>query len=252
MIEPPDRTASPPADSLLDEIRNIYSLTSASDPPGAEATIETYLARRLAGLSPRERLAVMDDLISGFERSRGASSGDADMERATLSKLFSLLLGEDASPGDLSSPELLGRLADSLNTVFDALNKLVGVINITLLGESAEERTIRRVIGSSLEGGSRTETLESHLDQINQAFLITMKALKATAPVLMNKVLQELDPEKISDAGRGFKFGPMRKAEYYDRYADKFALVRKWFDSGRFMHEFMREFEKNCRKSRGK
>ncbi len=249
MVQQIKMTHIPSADSLANDIREVHASAGTLDPSRAEDRIESFLARRLEGLSAGERLNVMEAVAAEFGESPGAPAGDAHVGSEALSRFLAMLLGEKASPADLSSPDLARKLADALNTIFDALNKLVGVINATLLGERAGEQTIRHVIGSSLEGESRAESLESYLDQINEAFLITMKALKATAPVLMKKVLQELDPEKISNSSGGFKFGPMRKAEYFDQYSNRYARIKKWFDSGRFSLEFMKEFERNCQKA---
>ena len=58
-----------------------------------------------------------------------------------------------------------------------------------------------------------------------------------------------LDPARIAKTDKkGLKFGPFRKAEYYETFEGKFHKCQKWFKSGRFMKEFLREFEKNCQK----
>jgi hypothetical protein len=59
----------------------------------------------------------------------------------------------------------------------------------------------------------------------------------------------ELDPERIAASqGGGFKLGRMRKAESFELYTKKFDTFKDWVDSGRFMEELLREFEKNCQK----
>jgi hypothetical protein len=63
-------------------------------------------------------------------------------------------------------------------------------------------------------------------------------------------MLAELDPERIdAEAGKGFKFGALRKADLFDLYREKFVSCKAWVDSGRFGEEFLREFEKTCEKS---
>jgi hypothetical protein len=58
-----------------------------------------------------------------------------------------------------------------------------------------------------------------------------------------------LDPDQVKTAGSGgFKFGPFQKAEFFAIYEKKFYKCKKWFDSGRFMEKFLREFEKNSQK----
>ncbi len=64
-----------------------------------------------------------------------------------LTRVCSLLLGRRVSMDDPSSSELLEKLADSLNTIFNTLNQLISVINMTFTGEGPPEQTIRQVIG---------------------------------------------------------------------------------------------------------
>jgi hypothetical protein len=148
---------------------------------------------------------------------------------------------------DLSSEELVDKLADSLNTIFDTLNQLISVINQSFSGESSPDATIRQVIGFCLEGEGQGCSLESYLGQISQAFLTSQQAFKGAAYAKVRQMLHVLDPEAIAaDAGKGIKFGPLKKAEMFEIYAHRYEKIQKWFNSGRFMEDFLREFEKNC------
>ena len=92
-------------------------------------------------------------------------------------------------------------------------------------------------------------TKQKHLGQIQKAFLTTQQAFKNAAHARVREILDELDPGKISaSGGGGLKFGPLRKAECFEIYESKFRSCKKWFESGRFMEDFLREFEKNCQK----
>jgi hypothetical protein len=44
----------------------------------------------------------------------------------------------------------------------------------------------------------------------------------------------------------------MKKAEMFDIYEQRYGKIQKWFSSGRFMEDFLREFEKNCQTRFGK
>lgn len=230
---------------LSDDIRQIYQSTGA----GADKAIEAFVSEKLEGLSARERLNALDALKATFRGSDGSPAAIGAGDDDVLSGVFSLLLGRKVSRADLSSSELLKRLAESLNTIFDILNELVGVINATFTSQGVGEETIRQVIGVQVEDQEETKSLEIYLGQIKKAFFIAQEAFKKAADRKMAQVLAELDPEKISEgAGGGLKFGPLRKAEIFDLYADKFRTVKKWFDTGRFSEEFLREFEKYAQK----
>ena len=225
-------------DKLAQEIRQIYS----SDSRQAEERIAVYMQEQLAALSVTEKNSILERLTAQF----GGSLPDSYLDDEVLTRLFSLVLGDKVTRADLSSADLLQRLAESLNTIFDALNKLVAVIDSTLLGKVRGEETIRQVIGFHLDGQDQTKSLESYLGQINKAFLLAQQASKDAASQMVGKILQELDPEKISqEAGGGLKFGPLRKAELYNVLEQEINKCRQWYESGRFMQDLQREFEKN-------
>jgi hypothetical protein len=228
---------------LVDEIRQIY----ATDHLQAEAGIETYLETRLRSFPLNKKIALLEKLTKEFNDSPANDATDATIEDEVLSRLFSLVLGGKVANFDISSAELLQRLAESLNTIFDKLNQLVGLINSTFHGQTSGEETIRQVIGFHLESEEQLKSLESYLGQINNAFLLTREAFKKAATKTVSTILSELDPDRIDQATEsGLKFGPLRKAELFEIYENKYKICRDWFESGRFIESFLREFEKNC------
>jgi len=231
-------------ENLAQEIRQIYAM----DARLAQERIAAYLREQLSSLSPAEKIGILERLTAQFDASVPGSADRAYPEDEILARLFSLVLGDRIAKADLSSADLLQRLAESLNTIFDALNKLVAVIDSTLMGKDRGDETIRQVIGVHLEGQDQTQPLENYLGQINKAFLVAQQASKNAAYQLVGKILRELDPEKISqETVSGLKFGPLRKAELYDVYVQEMKKCRQWYESGRFMQDLQREFEKNCR-----
>jgi hypothetical protein len=229
------------ANELVHEIREGF----AENPGGAAQRIEMLLKERLSGYPAHEGGAVIKKLIQRF-RSPQTESGPVDSQAMT--RVFSLLLGRKVEPDDLSSTEFLERLAQSLNTIFDALNRLISVINTSFSGASESgDQTIRQFIGFHLEGGDQTKSLEDYLGQINHAFLMTHEAFKNAARSRVEQILHAIDPGGIAaERSSGLKIGPLRKAEDFDILKGKIERIRKWFDSGRFMEDFLREFEKNC------
>jgi hypothetical protein len=228
---------------LIADLRSAY----VTDPANAPQAIEALLKARLADLPADEGRAVILNMLESIMMTVPAA--EAADEKAVLSRMFRLLLGRDVTSGDLSSAQMLERAAQSLNTIFDALNQLISVIDTTLSeDENQGDQTIRRFIGSHLDGQDQTQSLEAYLGRINEAFLATHEAFKKAAQAKVAQILQTLDPEKIAaERSGGLKFGPLRKAEDYDILMEKIDRIRRWFESGRFMDDYLREFEKNCR-----
>lgn len=210
------------------------------------------LRARLAGLAPAERREIVESVRGRFRASGGSAAAPGagtgpGLERAgrQLARLF----GREAVPGELGSPEFVERLAAALNAVFESLNGIMATIDATLLGKSAETETIRHMIGSSLDAGSGTQSIEDRLARIREAFLVAHRAFQEAARAKVGQLLAEMDPERLeAQAEGGLKFGPLRKAELFDAYKEKFAACRAWHSSGRFTEDLLREFEKNCRK----
>jgi hypothetical protein len=135
-----------------------------------------------------------------------------------------------------------------LNTIFNSLNELISVINMTFSGNSdTGDQTIRQFIGFHLEGGDQTQSLENYIGQINRAFLTTQKAFKKAAQNKVEQILKAINPESIAaERSGGLKLGPLRKAEDFDILTGKIERIQRWYEKGRFMEDFLREFEKNC------
>ena len=229
--------------ALANEIRSIH----ASSGQKADETIEAYLAKRLGSLPAEQRMDTLQQLKGCFTGSTSAPALPADDNQEVVVRLFSLILGKPVHPADLSSSELLQRLAESLNTIFDTLNRLVGLIQSTFSGQADPEETIRQVIGVHLGDEDRTKSLEAYLGQISQAFLLAQDAFKKSGHKLVGDILDELDPSKLDrPETSSLKFGPLRKAELFDLYTRKLEQCRSWYESGRFMADLQREFEKNC------
>jgi hypothetical protein len=229
---------------LAGQIRKIY----LSDPRRAEDLIGDHLRSELSAYAEDEKLAVLDEFRKMFGNGEEVQSpGGQDMQ--TLSRLYSLILGEQVSPQGLTQADLIRRLADSLNTVFDSLNELLRVIHSTLGADAGSLQTIRFLIRSDLKGPESTDSLESHLGRIKEAFLTSNQAGKMAARNLVSKIAEALNPDLIvSEAGKGMGFGFLRKGEHFELYRDKFNQFMKWVESDRFIEEYSREFERQCQK----
>jgi hypothetical protein len=226
---------------LTNEIKTLYRCDSSK----SEELIEKYLEERLKASPVAERQTLLELLAQRFRlRTRSTLPFQGD----EISRLFSLLLGKKVPSIDLSSPELVAKLSSSLNTIFDSLNQIVRVIHTTLLGEDIELDTIRQIISSDLQAKEgRSASLVGYLDQVRRAFLVAHEGIKQAAHTKMAEILTELDPDHFPSSSAGaLKFGPLRKAELFDTYKEKFSQVKGWFESGRFMEELLREFEKTC------
>jgi hypothetical protein len=216
----------------------------------AETAVEAYLQKEFAALSPDGKMEALDCLIARFRQVGGGIQAKApELDTTLVAKLFSMLLGERLGEVDIASEIVVERLATSLNTVFDSLNELITGINATLLGTVSSTETIRFVIGSQLEQGGESKSLETYVAQIKEAFAIAHQAYQDAAMTKMREILRELDPKKIEKSAEGkLKFGPLRKAELFDLYQDKHRTLTNWLETGLLVEALLREFERICQR----
>ncbi|MGC9325628.1 MAG: hypothetical protein ACP5G0_12885 [Desulfomonilia bacterium] len=236
--------------AVSDIARDVRALYGA-DPRAAREAIREYLETRLGDMGGDERIAV----LRGVQQQIRVRQAPPDVKPGDefIGRFLKLLLGERAQHADFSSPQLMENLAESLNTLFDSLNEIIGVMNATLGRAHFGEETIRAVIGGDIETGDSPVTLEEYLGQIKKAFLVAHTSFQQTARTKVKEILAELSPQKIeSGVGSGLKFGPLRKAELFDLYEEAHEKIRKWFASPRFTEDLLREFERNCQKSYSK
>lgn len=232
------------------DIRLIYRSHGRDSGP----VMEQYLQESLPQYSAAQRQAFLDKLIEEFsESSRGhgkLTGAPPRIDAKSLSRLVSLLFGSRYEDIDCSSEEFVEKLANSLNTIFDSLNELIGGINATLMGNAeGTEETIRLVISSHIDSESGIMPLEQYLKQIKEAFSISHKAFRDAAHSKMKEMLADLSPENIAkQVESGIKMGPFRKAEMYVIFTEKYQTMENWLNSGVFMEALLREFEKNCHK----
>jgi hypothetical protein len=226
---------------LSEDIRGLFD----ADPVNADRRIESMLAARLGNHDPSDARSTLEQLIQHFQTHR---AGKAAVDQEIMARVYRLLLGRKVTPDDLTSAELLERLAQSLNTIFDSLNRLISVINLSFNSDKRiEEQTIRQFIGFHLEGDDQTQSLEEYLGRINQAFLDSQEAFKKAAHKQVERILKVLDTQAVAqERSSGFKIGPLRKAKDYQILQEKIRRIRKWFESGRCTEDFLREFEKHC------
>lgn len=231
--------------ALKEQIKAVYADTAQ------EGAIEAHLDAVLANLDKNSRREVLDRLIQDFEHDTGVTNSTQEnmgIDDHVLARVIKLLLGRNVSQADMNSDELLESLAESINTVFEALNQLIGTINTTLMGKQDSDQTIRQVIGYHLEGAGHGRTLDSYIGQIGKAFFESQQASKRAAHAKVKEIIRELSPENIARDSGASRLSPMKKSKYYDEYLNKFEKIEQWFESGRFMESFLREFERNCQK----
>jgi hypothetical protein len=231
----------PSIKALAGEIRDIY----CSNDSDKNISVEKYLEERLEPFPMQERLQLLEHLLQQFQSDVPQVAFNASIDSDLLSKLISLLLGKRSKDVDFSSEELMEKLANSLNTVFDSLNELVNSIHATLMGKRPENETIRFFIGSHLGEQGEAKSIESYLDQIKEAFSIAHQAFKDAAYTKMKEIMAELEPNRLSDEVEGgMKFGPLRKAQLFDIYTEKYRTLTNWLESGLLMEALLREFER--------
>lgn len=230
---------------LADDLRDLVS-TGRLD---HEEAIERYLRTELHRYDAGGRLGILREVAKEFGGVSDHAVEEAKEEEmgGEMRRLISRFLGVSDGADRLSPRELADRFAGSLDTLFTSVNQLVAVINTTLLGQQQELETIRKVIDSNLRGDTDYAAIRRYLDRIQKAFLIAHTSFQSAASTVVEEVMKELDPEAIESATpAGFRIGPLRKADLFDQYRDRYARCRRWFDSPEFSTRLLREFEKNC------
>ncbi|RLB43307.1 MAG: hypothetical protein DRH12_03425 [Deltaproteobacteria bacterium] len=231
---------------LTKDIREHYR----SNPDRSGKALEQYLEKMLSDKKPEERLAIVKALAKQFSSNLSQQTQTIGEGGPILERLFSRVLGERLPDKSMPTHQMAERLAEALNTVFDSLNQLVRGINMTLMGnQPLGDETIRFVIGSQMTGASSGISLKEYINQIKEAFSIAHRAFQEAAKTKFKEILSELDPEKLEkNIEGGIKFGPLRKAELFDIYKEKFRTLKNWLETGLLMEATMREFEKTCQK----
>ncbi len=241
---------TPDIQKLAKEIQAIHQAQAQN----SELLIEQYLDDQLALYPLKQKLSCLAALKTICSTdSIPAEAQTAAAENDIMIQFCRLLLGKSFSSPELNTEDVPRRLSLALNTVFDALNQLVTLIDSTFAVDHGMGETIRHIIssdlGPELSGDSPSKSLEEYINQIRIAFLTSQQAFKNAAHQLTDKILYELDPEQMDrKKSKSFKIGPLHKAEKFEKYEQTYTDCKKWFDSGRFMEEFLREFEKNCQK----
>ena len=237
---------------LVEKLAHAVRKIGLSGVPDLEMAVAEFLYRELHELGLEERLRLMELLAQQFGAPaepmsiNHASEGAVPASSPEVMKLLSLVLGNTIRESDINSKDICEKFLVELNTLFDTLNGIISVINITLLGQSPELETIRKVIGSNIEGDEKA-SLKEYLDRIQKAFLVAHSSFQSAAETVIAEILAELDPQLlIATKTPGFKFGLIRKAELLEKYEEKYARCHRWFDSGACKERLLREFEKNC------
>jgi hypothetical protein len=241
-------------DVTLENLEKGVRASLVSGGEDMEAALERYLEGELGDVPSGERAALVERLALRFPAQAQGRVSPSNLDPEAVARLLSLLLGKDIPATLMEAGDAPEKFAHALNTVFDTLNRLVGVINTTFFGRRPELETIRQVIGSQIGDGERERegdaSLKSYLEQIQQAFLVAHSAFQESSREITGEILAELAPEACEAAvTSGLKIGPMRKAEAFEIYQRKYLACRRWLDSGGYTEKLLREFEKNCRKA---
>jgi hypothetical protein len=203
---------------------------------GGESDLEEFLAERLGDRKPGEQVAEIRALAGAPSTPTGT-----DVDR-----LLRQVFREDHPIASDDDAERVDRLAEALNLVFDALNRLIAVIDGTLHGLDPQS-TIRHYVGAHMSGEGDAPSLNDRIDRIQEAFSVShiayQEAFKRQAATLLNR----LDPDAIRAEGN-LKFGPFGKADRFRAFEATYRACQDWVESPKFMEEFLREFERHIRK----
>jgi hypothetical protein len=230
--------------------RGIRSVATLADDP--EREVESYLEKELRHLDAAERLQHLEQVarqLTTAPHPEPVTAGSVEFPAGSaVQGMVARFLGSAVGSEELAPAELADKFGAALDTICESLNQIVSTISVSLLGESPELETIRKVIGWNLQGEAGYATIKEYLEGIQKAFLVAHCSFQRAAETVFGELLSELDPAaqpqgKIS----GLKFGPLRKAELYDQSLEKHQRCRRWLASGQHRERLLREFERECR-----
>lgn len=233
----------PSIDQISEEIREIYR----QEGDAGYANIEAYLEKQLGTFPGLERLEVLQTISQQFTAGKGSQPLLSANTEDQLLRFISLLLGRQIDADKVADEQLQEKLCTSLGVIFDGLNDLLQAINGTLNRDIQFDETIRHVLHNQLGETGDEKSLEAYIDQIRESFFASYESFKEAHQLIIDKVLEELSPEKsINKSGGSFKFGTLRKAEAFDRYTQLYDSLHGWHESGRGLEEYLRAFERQC------
>lgn len=231
---------------LAKQIDEIFR--SCPEPDQATALVENCLEQAFQEVPPQQRVLCLKEFIDFYAGSpaRAAVSPAGD---DSLGLLVPLLLGKSIEDISCTPDELLRRLGAAMNTVFDSLNELQQAIKCSLLGQAAQEETIRLVIAANVAGAGEATRLQEYLDQIKEAFFIMYGAFREASERKVGELLAELDPERIAgEVNGGMKVGPFRKAEMFDLFEERHRSLALGLERGVIAKSLLRDFERTCQR----
>ncbi len=228
---------------ISDEIRTLYR----QDAETGLHSIEAYLEKLLGTLPAPERLTALQSISEQFVDTAASQPFLSTIAGDQLLRFISLLLGKQVGASEVTEKQLHEKLCTSLDIIFDGLNDLLQAINGTLNRDNGFDETIRHVLRKQLDERGDDKPLDEYIGQIRRSFFTSYESFKEAHLLILNKVLEELNPQKsINKCGGGIKLGAFRKAEAFDHYTQLYESLQGWHESGRGLEEFLRTFEKQC------
>ncbi|MFZ4858667.1 MAG: hypothetical protein ACOYL3_19985 [Desulfuromonadaceae bacterium] len=232
------------AEKMVLDIRVLASSKNV----GFEMDVDDYLCHALDKYEIKYQNQVLDKIAEIL--SSGVPTqlpGYESNFNSDIYQLVSRFLGKENEVGNYSSQELAEKFSGSLDALFDSVNQIVSVINTNLLGQSQELETIRKVIGANIKGDTGYASIKDYLDRIQKAFLAAHNSFQIAAKIVIGEVLNELDPEHLDVSKTSMlKIGPLRKADLFEQYDEKYQRCKRWYTTGQFRERLLREFENQC------
>lgn len=226
---------------LCDEIRKIYRQGADLGPEN----IEAYLEQHLGSLPNQEKMEVINNVSLTFSTKRGKQPLPRGSEHHLL-RFISLLLGHPVDAQGLDDNDIQDKLCASLDIIFNSLNELLQAISGTISQEQVLDETIRHVLRKQFDETDNSRPLAEYVDQIRNSFFTSYESFKSAHLLIIENILEEINPQKSIERTGALKFGALRKAEAFEHYTKLYATLKDWHDSGRGLEEYLRTFEKQC------
>ncbi len=217
---------------IAERIRRVYREGGNN----ASRRIEQEIATVLAQVPRKQQAAYVERLAGDYFPPEVPGSEPVKIDAELFGRIIRLLFGSGFSlEGD--APEALD---EALPEKLDAVEKALDRLRRRAHDERADTLRVEGEIPTGDQGlsGGPGKGLAACLDEIDRDFQARGAASAETHRDRILQLLEELDPDRISEEAGGGILNPLRKTKAFELYENKYLKLKERFQSGKYPEGF--------------